>query len=188
MIDFTSPADILARTLWGEGRGTGKAGMARIASVILNRAAHPRWWGHDVLSVCLDPWQFSTWNPHTVGAEPDPNYRATVAVTADDGWFLIAQGIAADALAGRLPDTSMGGDSYYALSMKTPPPWAARARHTVSDGWHWFGAVELPAPSGEPEAACVSVAAPEPATPPSSADALNAAELTQLNGETTRDV
>ena len=54
-------ADTLARTLWGEARNQGQCGMAAVAHVVLNRAAHPRWWGHDIISVCRAPEQFSCW-------------------------------------------------------------------------------------------------------------------------------
>ena len=124
--------DTLARTLWGEARGCGAAGMRHVASVILNRAAHPRWWGHDVASVCLAPEQFSCWN---VG---DPNRAKLLAVTSADPWFSIAQGIAGAALSGGNPDETHGADSYYALSMETPPAWTKSAVHTYSDGWHSF--------------------------------------------------
>ena len=41
--------DTLARTLWGEARGEGRAGMQAVANVIRNRAARPGWWGRSVV-------------------------------------------------------------------------------------------------------------------------------------------
>jgi spore germination cell wall hydrolase CwlJ-like protein len=53
---------VLARTLWAEARSQGGEGMHAVANVILNRAAQPDWWGKDIRSVCLAPYQFSCWN------------------------------------------------------------------------------------------------------------------------------
>lgn len=124
--------DTLARNLWGEGRGTGKTGMWHIANVHVNRVKNPCWWGHDMISVCLAPWQFSCRNPD------DPNLPKLLAVTSDDPTFSIAIGLAAQACNGTLPDLTNGADSYYALSMSRPPLWAKKAVRTFSDGWHVF--------------------------------------------------
>lgn len=168
---IVDPVDVLARTLWGEGRSTGTAGMQHIASVILNRAAHPRWWGNNVCQVCTQPWQFSCRN------DGDPNWPKLRDVTMQDQQFLAAVSVARLALAGMVTDVTKGADSYYALSMHTPPAWAAKATHTFSDGWHAFyrttGALSTQ-PAGD--ARNVSVHA----LPPSEADALNAEVLKTL--------
>jgi len=166
-----SDLDVLARTLWGEARGAGVTGMKHVASVILNRAAHPRWWGTDVRSVCLKPYQFSCWNAD------DPNLPKMRAVTVADRNFSDARYIAGQALAGAVVDETGGADSYYALSMPRPPAWAAEAAHTMSDGFHAFWRVELPAPGGAPPPAAQVVASGDDA-----ADDLNAAELNKHRG------
>lgn len=143
---MSDPVDVCARTVWGEARSCGRAGMQRVANVICNRANHPRWWGKDISSVCLQPWQFSCRNAD------DPNLPKLLAVTDKDPEFAVALSVARQAVAGMLPDLTGGADSYYALSMPKPPSWITRAKHTVSDGWHSFWRVELLAPSGEPEA------------------------------------
>lgn len=132
MIDLNDPVQVLAGTLWGEARSTGAPGMRHVASVVLNRVAHPGWWGSDVVSICLAPWQFSCWN------ENDPNRAKILAVTEADGWFAIAKSIATQAIAGQLSDETFGADSYFALTMPTKPRWAVSAQHTFSDGWHSF--------------------------------------------------
>jgi hypothetical protein len=97
-----------------------------------------------------------------------------MAVTEDDLEFRIAVGIATAAIGRKLFDETDGADSYFALSMKRPPAWAPRAHKTLADGWHQFCRVELPAPSGEPEAPCVSVHTPaETAAPELTADELD---------------
>lgn len=133
--------------------------MQHVASVILNRANNPRWWGTDIVSVCQKPWQFSCWN------ESDLNRAKLLAVTEADPEFRTAMFIACQA--GSLPDLTGGADSYYALSMAEPPAWVSRAVRTMTDGWHAFYRVELPAPS---------TFAQRPVT----ADDLNAEELKKV--------
>jgi hypothetical protein len=125
------PIDTMARTVWGEARGEGVAGMQAVASVILNRAAHPGWRGSDVASCCTHPYQFSCWLPG------DPNRAKLLAVTADDPQFFQALAIATDALAGMLPDVTGGADSYYATG--TPEPiWAVGLTPCAVIGRHQF--------------------------------------------------
>lgn len=150
---MSDPVDILARTIWGEARGTGAAGMRHVASVVMNRVANASWWGSDVVSVCQHPYQFSCWN------QGDPNREKLLAVTTEDPWFLMAKGIAAAAISGSLTDATNGADSYYALSLDTKPAWTRGATHTYSDGWHSFWRTVAKAPA-----------------PDDSADALNAIE------------
>jgi len=139
-----------AKTIWGEARGCGQVGMSHVASVILNRATHPRWWGTDIVKVCTAPWQFSCWN------ENDPNLRKMNAVTIADPQFAVATRIAEQAIAGNLLDETGGADSYYARSMSKPPSWASRGKKTFEDQWHIFYRLELPAPSGDPDAYTVA--------------------------------
>ena len=171
-MDRTDPADILARTVWGEARGDGRLGMSAVACCILNRAAHPRWWGRDVLGVCLQPWQFSCWNAD------DPNLPKMRAVDGSDPQFAIAQDIARTALQGGLADLTEGADSYYDILMPQAPIWAARATPTVTILHHRYMRVELPAPDGSADAPPVSMHAD--GNDAASADDLNAAELSAL--------
>lgn len=166
-MNVTDPVDILARTVWGEARSDGRPGMEAVACVVLNRAHNPRWWGHDILSVCLDPWQFSCWN------EGDPNLPKMRVVDGADPSFVTALAVAADAVAGRLVDATKGADSYYAVG--TPAPsWIKRASSTCVILRHSFWRVELPAPGGGADAGAVKAVDP-------AADDLNAAELSSIN-------
>ena len=131
------PIDILARTIWGEARGEPAGGMAAVASVIMNRVAHPRWWGTDVPSVCEKRWQFSCWNMD------DPNRAKLLAVTPVDPQFRIALGIADEAINNRLPDSTHGADSYADLRVCNPD-WATAAHETVKIGNQTFYRLELP--------------------------------------------
>ena len=131
---MTSDADIdvLARTMWGEARGDGRAGMEAVAWVVMNRVANPGWWGHDIQSVCQAPWQFSCWNIN------DPNHAKLLAVRAPDPMFLTAE-IVAQGVANHVTvDTTGGADSYYAVSMTEPPKWVATAKFTKQIGRQRF--------------------------------------------------
>jgi N-acetylmuramoyl-L-alanine amidase len=131
MIDLNE-IDVLAKTAYGEARGCGIAGMEHVVSTIMNRVAIGGWMGTDIISVCRKPDQFSCWD------QTDPNRAKILAVTTADPWFAQAVKIAALATDGSLTDDTGGADSYYALSMRTPPKWAATAKRTFTDGWHAF--------------------------------------------------
>jgi spore germination cell wall hydrolase CwlJ-like protein len=127
--------DVLARTLWGEGRSEGQRGMEAIASVVLNRVAVAQerggyWWGNDIVSVCQKPYQFSCWN------RSDPNYKKLLAVTDKDIYFATAIRIARRAVAGTLPDCAYGATHYHTNSVA--PFWAEGADPVVIIGTHIF--------------------------------------------------
>ena len=137
-----SAPELIARTIWGEARGDGRTGMIGVACCIMNRARHPRWWGHDAGEVCVQPWQFSCWN------DGDPNQHKLISVGASDPDYLIAAEIAATAFGGKLADVTGGADSYYDRLMPSPPSWAAAATPTVTILRHKYFRVELAAPDG----------------------------------------
>lgn len=159
------PTDIVARTLWGEARGCGASGMRHVANVIGNRVGHSSWWGISFLTVCRQPWQFSCWNPD------DENLPKLLAVTEADPDFRLAVRIAQAAVTRQLPDLTYGADSYYALAMRVPPFWAAKAVRTMADGWHAFYRTVATAPPGTaPDVRAVSMHAPVVAMPASLAE------------------
>jgi len=113
--------DVLARTLWGEARGEGVAGMEAVACVILNRVKHAQerggyWWGNDIISVCQKPYQFSCWN------RSDPNYRKLLEVTEKDVHFATALRVARRTVAGALADVTNNATHYHERSIK--PSWS----------------------------------------------------------------
>lgn len=127
--------DVLARTLWGEGRSEGQRGMEAIASVVLNRVAVADerggyWWGKDIVSVCQKPYQFSCWN------RSDPNYKKLLAVTDKDVYFATALRIARRAVAGTLPDSAYGATHYHTKAVA--PFWAEGADPVAIIGAHIF--------------------------------------------------
>ena len=118
MYDHLSDAELLKLCVWREARGEDPAGQAGVAWSVLNRAAHPRWWGHDIRSVVLKPFQYSSFNPNdpNVAKFPDPGdpvYRR-LSVICDD------------CMSGALPDPTGGATSYFDASLDAKPPqWAA---------------------------------------------------------------
>lgn len=108
--------EVIARTLWGEARGQGETGMHAVCNVIVNRAANPGWWGHDLRSVCLAREQFSCWN-----ASDPQAYRMRHPLS--DAAIDSARQLAARAIAGILADLTDGADHYFAETIPQPA-WA----------------------------------------------------------------
>ena len=127
--------DVLARTLWGEARGQGSAGMQAVANVVLNRVqiAEDRgryWWGNNIIQVCQKPYQFSCWN------RTDPNFKKLQAVDERDLYFATAIRIARRAIVGTLEDMTGGATHYHASGCT--PYWAKRETPVAVIGDHIF--------------------------------------------------
>ena len=146
--DLHDDVVVLALTCWGEARGGGIPGMQSVANVVMNRVNHPRWWGTTIRTVCLCTGQFDCWNQN------GPNYDKMIHLSLDNQNYLIALGVAYLAKTGVLPNITMNSDSYYALSMSTPPYWAAPpATHVVDIAGQSFWRTELlPLPTNDGEA------------------------------------
>jgi spore germination cell wall hydrolase CwlJ-like protein len=113
---------MITLTAWRENRGGGEEGMQSVMNTIVNRA---RIHGMTFYDVCTLHDQYSS-----VTYPTDPE-TAIYAVKSDPQWA-IARGLAAQAAAGTLVDITDGATSYYALSMKKPPYWAASMTKTVT--------------------------------------------------------
>lgn len=122
--------DVLARTLWGEARGEGSAGMQAVANVVMNRVNIGGWWGNSIIEVCQKPYQFSCWN------KDDPNYRQLTHVDSNDLHFATAQRMARRAIYGALPDITEGADHYHAAGIT--PIWSSGERPVAVIGNHIF--------------------------------------------------
>lgn len=136
------PEEVLARTIFGENRDHGFEGMQSVANVVMNRIASGiTWWGHDVLSVCLEPEQFSVWNPLTRPTlfAPDANYEATIDAAPADPDLSLALEVASQAIAGTLPDITGGATSYVDAALPLPwPDWARPESRTATIGGQVF--------------------------------------------------
>ena len=128
--------DVLARTLWGEARGEGLAGMVAVAWTIRNRVDDGKdksWWGEGYAGVCQKPYQFSCWN------RSDPNYQFLSGARQIPFRELAQCRIAADqVIDGRVPDPTGGATHYYATTMPKASDWAVKATRTLKLGNHVF--------------------------------------------------
>lgn len=123
---------VMARTVWAEARGEGEIGMLAVACVIVNRANDPGkdWWGDDIPSVCLKPYQFSCW------LESDPNRGKLLMVGPDDKQFLRALRVCAGALLQDGRDPTGKADHYHHRAIA--PAWAKGKTPSASIGNHVF--------------------------------------------------
>jgi len=127
--------DLLARAIYGEARGEGEPGMLAVAHVILNRAAHPGWWGRTPTEVILKPWQFSCFNQN------DPNLPLILDLDFDapEPQFVPCIEVAEAVLAGSTSDPTLGATAYYAPGPKQrTPAWATPANFAVKIGHQLF--------------------------------------------------
>ena len=134
--------DVMARTLWGEARSETTKGMEAVAHVILNRVKQAEghngeyWWGHDIITVCQKPYQFSCWNP------ADPNRPKLMAVTDKDIHFATCLRIARRAVLGQLgEDITNGADHYHTRDII--PFWAEGQMPVARIGHHLFYKLEV---------------------------------------------
>ncbi len=119
------------RTIWGEARGEGDAGMKGVAHVLLNRLKDGRW-GSTLGSVCLAPYQFSCWN---LG---DPNRRLMLSLGSGSP-ELEPAGAAFNEARGERDggiDPTKGATHYKVVG--TPATWAARLAPCATIGRHEF--------------------------------------------------
>jgi N-acetylmuramoyl-L-alanine amidase len=122
--------DTLARTIYGEARGSGQGGMTAVACVVMNRCRvaqryvslhgkpHPEFGDGTPQSCCWVDEQFDCWN------DDDPNVDIIENVTDADDVFQEAFDIATTAVGGSLADITSGATFYYAKTMPQPPYWA----------------------------------------------------------------
>lgn len=129
--------DTLARTIWGEARSEGRAGMQAVANVVMNRFKQAQQsrtkasrFGATIRGVCLKARQFSAWN------FGDPNRAMMQGVTLANPAFRLAYEIAQDAVMGKLSDLTNGSDHYHTVSIR--PDWSNGKAATKVIGSHRF--------------------------------------------------
>lgn len=119
-----------ARTLWAEARGEPEAGQRAVAHVIVNRLRSNRW-GPTLASVCVWPFQFSSWNDN------DPNRTQLVCLSENDPAVVMFGRFIEEALSRADPDPTQNSLWYYAISMPKPPAWD-QGQSFVQIGNHRF--------------------------------------------------
>jgi cell wall hydrolase len=112
---------LLALCAWREARGEPLDAQRGVIWTILNRAAKPGWWGRDIISVILCPYQFSSFNQN------DPNATKFPAPN-DPAWPEILLAAVAPGT-----DPTGGATSYYDDSIPAPS-WAGEMTPTVKLG------------------------------------------------------
>ena len=122
--------EIFAKTLYGEARGEGLAGIEAVANVIINRVKKAGWWGKTVKEVCLKPRQFSCWN------KEDANAIKLNGDLSSEPIFDVCVRVARRALSGLLPDRTKGSTHYHNLSVN--PHWATGLVPNAQIGNHLF--------------------------------------------------
>lgn len=131
--------DLLARTIWGEARGEGTAGMQAVACVVMNRLDMARkaggfWWGDTITDICRKPYQFSVWN------KDDPNRAPAVRIDKNNAVFRAALRIARRAIYGELPDATKGATHYHRIGIT--PLWTHKEKPVEVIGMHIFYRLE----------------------------------------------
>jgi spore germination cell wall hydrolase CwlJ-like protein len=126
----------LQRALYFEARGEGERGLAAVAHVALNRVGtRPN--RATVCDVVREPGQFAPY----LNGDPD---EADLVESDEDGYQLAIE-IAAEVMAGYLPDPSRGGRYFYAPAvLKVAPAWAKGLKETARVGGHRFFAEPQP--------------------------------------------
>lgn len=116
---------MLALCVWREARGESMRGKQLVAQVIKNRSTDGRW-PHDITSVIVQPFQFSSFNPN------DPNARDWPR-PADVSWFDSVS--AADSV---LQETAPFSPANHYHAIGITPSWADSSKITETEGHHIF--------------------------------------------------
>lgn len=142
LTDNNKEIEILARTVYGEARGESPKGQQAVMQTILNRVKKGGWWGATIEDVCKKPYQFSCWNPETVGSTDSAslaNYNTMMNADMTDSTYEYLYLIAKSSVenGGQLgTDYSNGATHYHAKSVS--PSWANKLTKTAEIGSHIF--------------------------------------------------
>jgi len=117
---------MLALVIWREARGESYQAQLGVANVVLNRVAHPGWWGRDVMGVLFDPWQFSS------VTDPKDRQLTKWPITSDPSWKQCLKA-AHSALLGLDVNPVPGADSYFDVSIPNPK-WAVQSKFVARIG------------------------------------------------------
>jgi N-acetylmuramoyl-L-alanine amidase len=122
--------DVLARTLWGEARGEGRAGMEAVACVILNRADKREKHGP------IKSPRFASSACSSAAATRRSEPCRLQRFEASDPAFKTALEVAGIAVAGKLPDPTVGANHYHTAAVQ--PDWSIEKQPVATLGRHKF--------------------------------------------------
>lgn len=136
-MDARALAELYAGSLclWREARGEPRAGKAAVAWTFIRRSRKKGWWNRkrdgSIVAVVAAPMQYSSMtDPHDAQLVKFP--------FGEESEWSECVNVVENVLAGTEPDPTPGADSYYAKSMKTPPPWADEEHFVGEVGAHRF--------------------------------------------------
>jgi spore germination cell wall hydrolase CwlJ-like protein len=113
--DQMSEMSLMALCCYREARGEPQDGKRGVCHVIQNRAEKPGWWGTDIKSVILKPYQFSSFlanDPNSIIWPMDNNPAWTQCLSA-----------ASSVMFGSDPDPTDGALYYHDSSITFPKAW-----------------------------------------------------------------
>jgi N-acetylmuramoyl-L-alanine amidase len=144
----------LARTIYGEARGSTQGDRVAVGWVVRNRLARPGWWSRQrdddipddtIQAVCREPMQFSCWNPTdpnrkildtiplpVAPGDPVDGLHRALADRAFRACLLSAIAV----LDGTETDPTSGSCHYHTTGVA--PPWSRGRRPVAHIGSHLF--------------------------------------------------
>ena len=122
---------LLAMCLWGEARGEPTEGKIAVAHVVNNRRKRAGWFGANLRSVLLKPFQFSCFNR----ADPNRNKLLQPLVYDKPKVWEECYACALAVMNQLAPDPTKGATHYFAGRM---PVWALEMAPLCEIGHHKF--------------------------------------------------
>jgi N-acetylmuramoyl-L-alanine amidase len=118
---------VMALTVWREARGESYAAKIGMAWVIRNRSEDAgKRWHRSIAEVCLQPLQFSCYNP------TDPN--AVKMPRLKDLSFVECLSAVVEVMKAEAVDPTRGANHYHALAPGKEPAWADESKLTAIIG------------------------------------------------------
>jgi spore germination cell wall hydrolase CwlJ-like protein len=131
--------EALTRTCYGEARGENFSGQIAVCWVVKNRVLRPGWWTRErgdgieddtIEAACLDPVQFSCWNPG------DPNREIILEAPWTNPRLRSCLAAATCVYFDWISDPTHGSTHYHTTAVA--PPWSRGKEPVVQFGTHQF--------------------------------------------------
>jgi len=121
--DYAEMSDLslMALAAYREARGESFDGKRGVCHVIQNRANKPGWWGRDIKSVILKPYQFSSF------LDSDPN-SIIWPMDTNPAWIQCLSAASA-VVVGDDPDLTDGALYYHDSSITFPKSWGPESNY-----------------------------------------------------------